>query len=103
MSSSGKDWLAPSGGRQLYWVALGIMKTPCVARVLSQGMSRYGVGDLRHPWEIPLGPSLARLCEKLSSKGSWMSREVFIERFGLEGTFKDHPVQPLAVGRDTSH
>lgn len=84
MRSSGRDWAVPGAGVELYWDVLGIVKTPCARRMLLQGMFCYGVGDLRHPWETPLGPSLTRLWEKLSSKGSWMSREVFIEWFGLE-------------------
>lgn len=103
MSSSSKDWLAPSAGMELYWDALGIVKTCCTQRLVLQGMSRYGVGDLRHPWVTLLGPSLARLQAKLPSEGSWMSREVFIEWFRLLRTFKGHPVQPLAMGGDNFH
>jgi len=60
------------------------------------GGSSSPVGD-------PVGSFRGLTLEKLSSKGSWMSREVFMEWVGLEGTFKDYPVHPLAMGRDIFH
>lgn len=57
--------------------------------MLSQEMSRHGVGDPHLPWETLLGPSVAWLQEKLPSVGSWTLEEVFAG--GLEGTFKALP------------
>lgn len=49
MRSSGRDWLAPSAGVEMYWDVLGIVETPlCVLDALAGDVLLWGGGSVTH-------------------------------------------------------